>query len=168
MSDSNLFLKLDGIEGQSSVEGFAKEIEVYSFSQGISQQVTAGPSNAVRTEGRPHHQDFTIVKKLDEASPKLMEFCNAGEDVKTATFTFAQADGQTKKLAPLWIVTMTKALITNVSQSGSSGGGIPMETLSLNYATIKWEFKAQNEDAEKKGTAATGWDLAANKPLASK
>ena len=158
---AQMFLKLDGIPGQTLVEGVAKEIECLSFSHGMSHPMTYGPSNQARTSGRPVHQDFTVTKYLDESSPKLIEHCNRGEDVKTATFTFSQSDGPTGKLTPLWVVTMTKALISSYS-AGGSGGDIPVETLTLNYTTIKWEFKAQTEDATKKGTAASGWDLTKN------
>jgi type VI secretion system secreted protein Hcp len=158
---AQMFLKLDGIPGQSLVDGVAKEIECMSFSHGISHPMTYGPSNQARTAGRPSHQDFTITKYLDESSPKMIEHCNRGEDVKTATFTFSQSDGPSGKLTPLWVVTMTKAIISSIS-TGGSGGEIPMETLTLNYTTIKWEFKAQTEDATKKGTAASSWDLTKN------
>lgn len=158
---AQMFLKLDGIAGQTTVEGVAKQIECLSFSHGISHPMTFGPSNAARTAGRPNHQDFIITKYLDESSPKLIEHCNRGEDVKTATFTFSQSDGPSGKVTPLWVVTMTKAIINSIS-TGGGGSEIPVETLTLNYTTIKWEFKAQTEDATKKGTAATGWDLTKN------
>jgi len=163
---SHCFLKLDAIPGQSEVEGVAKEIEVLSFSQSCSNPATMSPSNAIRTSGRPSHSDFTITKYLDESTPKILEYCNKGEDVKTATFTFSHADGPTGKLTPLWICTMTKALITSVSHGGGSGQGVPTENLTLAYTSIKWEFKAQTADAEAKGTAASGWDLETNKVLA--
>src|SRR5271154_6049055 len=121
---ANLFLKLEAVPGQSEVEGFAKEIECLSFSQSVSQMATQSVSNQARTRGRPDHSDFTVTKYLDESTPKILEHCNKGEDVKTAIFTVTQADGTTGKVAPLWVVTMSKALITSVSMGGG-GGDIP-------------------------------------------
>jgi type VI secretion system secreted protein Hcp len=164
---AQMFLKLDAIPGQTLVEGVAKEIECLSFSHGVSQPMTFGPSNQARTSGRPNHTDFVVTKYLDESSPKLLEHCNRGEDVKNATFTFSQADGPTGKMTPLWVVTMEKAIISSINCSGG-GGDIPQESLTLNYTTIKWEFKAQTADAEKKGTASTGWDLTKNAVLGGK
>jgi type VI secretion system secreted protein Hcp len=163
---ASLFLKLEAIPGQSEVDGHAKEIECLSFNQSVSQRATESVSNQARTTGRPNHSDFSVTKYLDESSPKILEHCNKGEDVKTATFTVTQADGTTGKVAPLWVITMSKALITSVS-IGGGGGDIPIESLTLNYTAIKWEFKAQTSAAEKKGTAASGWDLEANKAAAA-
>jgi type VI secretion system secreted protein Hcp len=161
MSES-LFLKLDAIPGQSTVAGFEKQIEVMSWSHGVSQAATNAPSSGTRTSASVNHSDFNFVKTMDESSIKMLEFCNKGEDVKTATFTIGQADGPTGKIEPLWVITLTKAIITSVSLGGSSHGGLPTESFSINYATIKWEYKAQTADAEKKGTASTAWDLTKN------
>jgi type VI secretion system secreted protein Hcp len=161
----NLFLSILPIKGQSSVDGFKEQIEVLSFSHGISQAVTSSVSNQNRTMGRPHHQDFTIAKHLDESSPEILDFCNKGLDIAKAIFTVTQQEAASAKVAPIWTVTMENAIFTS-SSIGGGEGSVPVETVSMNYATIKWEFAVQTVGAEKKGTKAAGWDLTKNHPLA--
>ena len=47
--------------------------------------------------------------------------------------------------------------------SAGGSGGKPVETISLNFTKIKWELTAQKDDGTKEGTAASTWDMAANK-----
>lgn len=63
---------------------------------------------------------------------------------------------------PFIIYTLDNVVLSNVSVSGGAGGK-PVETLSLNFTKIKWELTAQKDDGTKEGTAASTWDLAANK-----
>ena len=63
---------------------------------------------------------------------------------------------------PYITYTLTNAILSNLSVSGGSGGK-PVETLSLNFTKIKWELTAQDTKGGKKGTAASTWDMAANK-----
>jgi len=162
-----MYLKIEPIKGQSTVEGFKEQIECLSFSHGVSQSVTNSVSNNTRTVGRPRHQDFAIQKYLDESSPEILDYCNKGEDIKTAIFTLTQEDGKSGTTKPIWTVTMTKALITSTAISGGMGD-MPMESVTFNYATIKWEFEVQTSDAEKKGKKAAGWSLEENKAAAAK
>ena len=74
------FLKIDGIPGESTDSKHEEWIEILSFSHGVSQ-----PSTVVGgTTARCNHQDFSIVKALDKASPKLALYCCNGEHIAEA------------------------------------------------------------------------------------
>lgn len=71
-----LLMKTDPeIPGTSSLDKFAGQIELLSFSHGVAMQITGDISSTERTVGKPNHQDFTITKYLDQATPKLNESC---------------------------------------------------------------------------------------------
>ena len=55
-------------------------------------------------------------------------------------------------------------VISNVSISGASEGGVPTETTTFNYGVIKWEYVKQNADGSKGGKTTGGWSLVENKP----
>jgi type VI secretion system secreted protein Hcp len=64
---------------------------------------------------------------------------------------------------PYLVYTLENAIVS--SQSLSSGGGDrPVETLTLNYTKIKWDFTQQKADTGKKGNNGAIWDLALNTP----
>lgn len=153
----------DTIKGDSLVEGFADKIEVMSYSHNVAMQVTNDVSNKERTSGRPHIGEFTITKFVDGSTATLNEYCCAGKDIPVATITCSRNSGADDgKTMPFIVYTLNNVIISNVSVSGGSGGK-PVETLSLNFTKIKWELTSQKEDGSKEGTAASTWDLSANK-----
>jgi type VI secretion system secreted protein Hcp len=162
---ANMFLKLDGIKGQSEVEPYKEQIEILSYSQGVSMNLTVNPSNQTRTTGRPTHSDINFSKMLDVATCDLLQHCNAGTNIKTAEFTITQADGATKKVIEVWHIAMTNAIVSSVNIMCGSND-IPSESFSLNYDTITWTFKPQSSATAKKGKAGSSWDLTKNEPAA--
>lgn len=153
----------DDIKGDSLLAGFEDKIEIMSYSHNVAMQVTNDVSNSERTSGKPHIGEFTLTKFVDTATPTLNEYCCAGKAIPTATLTVgrnaAEGDG---KVMPFITYTLSNVVLSNVSVSGGAGGK-PVETLSLNFTKIKWELTAQKDDGSKEGTAASTWDMAANK-----
>ena len=153
----------DTIKGDSVLEGYVDKIEVMSYSHNVAMQVTNDVSNKERTSGRPHVGEFTLTKFVDGATPTLNEYCCAGKEIPLATITCGRNSGDASGKPMAFIVyTLSNVILSNVSVSGGSGGK-PVETISLNFTKIKWELTSQKTDGSKEGTAASTWDLAANK-----
>src|ERR1700750_2200303 len=75
-----LLMKFDpGIPGTSTMKGAEAQIELLSFSHGVAMQITGDISNSERTSGKPNHQDMTVTKYLDSASPVLNQSCCEGK-----------------------------------------------------------------------------------------
>ena len=153
----------DDIKGECTIEGYTDKIEVMSYSHNVAMQVTNDVSNSERTSGKPHIGEFTLTKFVDVSTPTLNEYCCGGKALATATVIVgrnaAESDG---KIMPFITYTLNNVVLSNVSVSGGAGGK-PVETLSLNFTKIKWELTAQKDDGTKEGTAASTWDMAANK-----
>ena len=151
------------IKGDSLLEGYTDKIELMSYSHNVAMQVTNDVSNSERTSGRPHIGEFTVTKFIDTSTPTLNEYCCAGKPITEVKITIgrnaAEGSGQ---ILPFIVYTLTNVVFSNVSVSGGTGGK-PVETLSMNFTKIKWELTAQKDDGTKEGTAASTWDLAANK-----
>ena len=153
------FLKIDGIPGEST-DGEHKEwIEVLSYSHGVSQ-----PSTVVGgISGRCAHQDFSIVKTLDKASPKLALFVCNGEHIPSVQMQLCtQASDVPQR--QFMEYTLSDVIISGVRPKGGTmaGESLPLEEVSFNYAKIEWDYRHYSAD----GTATdvtTSWDVAANK-----
>ncbi len=68
-----IFLKLDGVRGESENPRHYGEIEIIAFSWGGKHQHAAGGS------GKASIKDLSITKKADQTSAFLMVACHRGQ-----------------------------------------------------------------------------------------
>lgn len=149
------------IQGEVTLNAYAGQIEILSFSHGISTSIVHGLNGRTGTTGAAKHQDFTVTKYLDLSSTAILDACDRGHAIPEATFTVAENESQV--VNPYWIVTMKDVIITSVSVSGG-GGGKPTETVTLNYTAIRWVYQTQTASAEPVTNSAS-WNLATNTPV---
>ena len=146
-----VLMKMDPeIAGTCTLDKFAGQIELLSFSHGVAMQITGDISSGERTSGRPNHQDFTVTKYLDQASPRLNEACCRGENFKSVEITVARNDSGA--VLPLMRYTLKNVILSSIS-IGGGGGDKPVETVTMNYNQIAWDFHSQKQ---------TNWDLGTN------
>jgi type VI secretion system secreted protein Hcp len=155
---SDIFAKLGDIKGESLDAKHKDEIEVLSFSWGVTNSSPQPPGGGGGA-GRATFRDLAIVHPVDKASPALMQACATGTHLKEATITQRKSGkGQQEYL----IIKMNDIIITAVSQ-GETSVQPGTETFSLAFAKVDFEYKPQKPD----GTLDTGvhfkFDLKTNK-----
>ncbi len=155
-----IFLKIDGVPGDSQVSGHEDQMEILAFSHGVSQQVTSDVSNKQRTSGRPNHQDLNITKYIDNSSPIMNQDCCKGVIHPEAVLTITRNDEG--EVLDFLVITLKDVIISQIS-IGGSGGGKPTENISLNYSHITWEVKVQEKEGGSSGGNVGTWNLATNK-----
>jgi type VI secretion system secreted protein Hcp len=153
----DVFLKLGDIKGESKDATHKGEIDVLSWSWGVSQTGSMGHGGGGGA-GKANFADLSIMHALDKASPVLMTKCATGEHIKEATLVSRKAGkGQQEYL----IIKMNDILITSVQPSGSSEH--PMESVSMQFAKIDVEYKPQKEDGALDAGVHFKYDIKANK-----
>lgn len=152
----SMFIKIDGVDGDSTVKGFEKQIEVNSFSFSSSQPTSPIRSNTSHTDGRPSLSLFNLTKGCDSATPPLLKKLWAGATIAKATFTACRDEGA--KLIAFMTVEMENVVVANYSVSG--GGGMPYENLALNYSKIIINYIPQNNAGGTDGNLPVSYDLA--------
>ena len=136
----DVFLKLGDIKGESKDSKHAGEIDVLSWSWGLSQTGTMGHGGGGGA-GKANFSDLSFMHALDKASPVLMTKCATGEHIKEGTLVSRKAGkGQQDYL----IVKMKEVFITSVQPSGSSEH--PMESVSMSFGHVDLEYKPQKAD----------------------
>jgi type VI secretion system secreted protein Hcp len=155
-----LLMKFDPeIPGTSTLSKYEKQIELLSFSHGVAMQITGDISNTERTSGKPNHQDFTVTKYLDQSSPRINEACCKGEVFNSVEVMVGRNDrGAVLKLIKY---TLKNVVLSSVS-IGGGGGDKPVETVTMNYNHITWDFHHQSTDDAEHGHVESKWDLAKN------
>jgi type VI secretion system secreted protein Hcp len=152
------FLKIQGIDGESTDDKHKNWIEVLSFSWGVSQPSAGSRSSGGAASGqRPDHSDFSIVKSLDKASPLLFKECNTGKHVGTVTLALCRNSG---KKAQYMEYKMEETYISGVRPGGAAQGSepLPLEEVSFNYGKITLTYNnTDHATGEDKGVGGTAW-----------
>lgn len=151
----------NGIKGESKDDKHKDEIDVLSWSWGMSQ-TGSGHVGGGSGAGKVSVQDLSFTKYVDKSSPDLMLRCCNGEHIDEAKLTIRKAGGDPLEYG---IITMQKVLISSIQTGASNGDDRVLETVGLNFVKVKFDYA---EQAEKGGAAAKpkfGWDIEANKKL---
>jgi type VI secretion system secreted protein Hcp len=159
MAHVDYFLKVDGIEGESTDSKHKAEIDVESWSWGETQggaHAAGGGGGA----GKVVMQDFHFVMKNNKASPKLLLACANGQHIKKAVLTCRKAG---KDQQEYLTVTLSDFLVSSYQTGGHAGDVIPMDQIALNYSKIEIDYKEQKPDGTLGASTKAGWDLKANK-----
>jgi type VI secretion system secreted protein Hcp len=147
------FLKLGDIKGESKDSKHAGEIDVLSWSWGVSQTGTMGYGGGGGA-GKANFQDLNFMHNVDKASPVLMLKCATGDHIKDATLISRKAG---KEQQEYLIVKLSEILVTSVQPSGSSEH--PTESVSLNFAKIQLDYKPQKADGSLDGAVTFVYNL---------
>jgi type VI secretion system secreted protein Hcp len=155
---SEIFAKLGDIKGESIDDKHKDEIEVLSFSWGVTNPgsvISIGGGGV----GKATFQDLTIVHHIDKASPLLMKACATGAHLKEATITHRKAGRAQKEFL---IVKMNDVIITSVIHSGTTDQPAS-ESVNLAFAKVDLQYKAEKLDGSLDAGIHFKYDLKANK-----
>lgn len=121
-----LFLKLDGIDGESTEERHAKWIEVESFDSSVQKL----PGS------RPAFSPLALSKPMDISSPVLANRCWSGRAIAHGSLEVLRPI-QTG-MARLLQVNLTNILVVSFQQSGANG--VVSDNFSLEFGIVEWVY----------------------------
>jgi type VI secretion system secreted protein Hcp len=154
---SDIFAKVGDIKGESLDSKHKDEIEVLSWSWGVTNaaKLTGGGGGAAKAS----FHDLSFTHKIDKASPVLMKGCATGQHLKEATVTHRKAG---KGQQDFLIIKMSDVLITAVTDADSTEGG-RLETVSLAFAKVDLEYRPQKADGSLDAGIHFKYDIKAHK-----
>ena len=160
------FLKVDGIDGESTDDAHADEIEVVGYKHKVEQPISGSMSTGGGASSeRVNHGLFFVDKYLDKASPKLAEACCKGTHLKEVVLSLNRAGGDKVEYMNY---KLSSALVASVEPIGDAKGGdpLPKERVGFSYGTIERTYTQQKlADGTGGGKVAAGWDCTKNAAL---
>ncbi|MBV8156082.1 MAG: type VI secretion system tube protein Hcp [Dyella sp.] len=155
----DIFLKINGIDGESEDASHKAEIEVLSWSWNVAQQsnMHAGSGGGA---GKATVDDLQFEHYIDRASPNLIQYCLLGKHIDEARLVVRKAGG-----SPLEYIkfTMNDVLVTQVSPSGvSADEARPREMVRLSFSRLKQEYVVQNAQGGSGGVITATFDVKKN------
>lgn len=154
----DMFMKIAGVEGESVDHAHAGEIDILSWSWGMSQ---SGTTHVARGggAGKVNVQDLTITKRVDRSTPTLLKHCCTGKHFNEVTLTVRKAGDKPLEYV---VVKFTDVIVSNVSQGGSGGDDLVSETVTLNFAQFNYIYVPQNRDGGADGRIEHSFNIATN------
>jgi len=155
------FLKIDGIEGESTDIAHKSEIDVQAWSWGVTHPSSSpGSGGGV---GKAAFQDLHFVARISKASPKLFLSCATGTHHKLAALSGTRTAGKGKSTDFLKYK-LSDVQVTSVQHSGSESEP-PMDQFSLSYRTFEISYSPQTPSGALGPAVTAGFDLQHNKKI---
>ena len=152
-----LFIKFDGIDGESKDKDHKGWTDLNSFSWGVSK-AGEGATGQTRRRGIATVHDINCSKEYDKSSPKLSEAVLTGkvfpkvEIHNTATFGDARAAFMKFELK--------NVAVTHCDMSAAGqGDAVPSESFSLNFDELKQTYVEYDNKGSKKGNVEMTWKV---------
>jgi type VI secretion system secreted protein Hcp len=155
----SIFAKISGIKGESADAKHNDEIDVLSWSWGVSQSGSMAHGGGGGA-GKATFADFVFSHHIDKASPLLMKACATGQHIPDATITQRKAGAAQQEFL---VIKMTDVLVVSVSNGGAVEGDATHETVSLAFAKVDVEYKPQKPDGSLDAGLHFKYDLKTNK-----
>ena len=155
----DIFAKIGDIKGESIDAKHKEELEVLSWSWGVSQSGSMS-SGSGQVQGKASFNDFNFTHHVDKASPVLLKACATGEHIKEATITVRKAG---KEQHEFLVIKMSDVLITGVHMNNSGDPAATAEGVAMQFAKVDLEYKAQKADGTLEAGLHFKYDIKANK-----
>jgi type VI secretion system secreted protein Hcp len=157
---ADMFLKIDGIPGESQDAKMKGQIHVATFSFSVEQVGTA-ESGLGLGAGKAKFNDFQFSMPTQKASVKLFEACATGKHIKNAVLSVRKAGGTQDVFLKH---TFTSLLVSKFETA--NGDPEPTDTITFNFVGLQTEYKEQDTTTGTlKGAVTAGYDLKANKKI---
>ncbi|CAN0622096.1 type VI secretion system secreted protein Hcp [Burkholderia multivorans] len=153
---ADMFIKIDGISGESHDELHRSEIQIDSWRWKIAQQ-TAMNSGSGGGAGKATINDLEFVHQIDRVSPNLMRYCLTGRHIPKAVPTARKSGG-----APLDFlkITMENVIITEVMTISAENSHY--EHVKLSFARVTQVYTLQSSLGVSAGTITASFDIKEN------
>ncbi|NPT33072.1 Hcp family type VI secretion system effector [Paraburkholderia xenovorans] len=152
----DVFIKIDGIAGESQDSTHPDEIEVLGWSWNVAQQ-SSMHSGSGGGAAKATVSDLRFMHRIDRASPNLASYCFQGKHIRTAQLTMRKSGG-----APIEYlrITLYDVIVSHVESAAADG--IALEHVALSFARLKKEYVVQSPTGGSQGTVTAIMDVKQN------
>ena len=156
----DFFLKLEGIDGQSSDKGHSNWIEVFEIDHGAMQNVTM--QRGADVAGRGQFLPFKFTHAVDKATPKLQQFCMNGQKIAKAEFASCRAIAGVQ--VPVYEIKMENVKVARAEVKTVEREGVAeiVEEVDLVVGKLTWKVTPIKPDNTKDGAIEAAFDQIAN------
>ncbi|HEX8601830.1 MAG TPA: type VI secretion system tube protein Hcp [Pseudoduganella sp.] len=154
----DMFIKIDGINGEATDKVMAGQIDVLAWSWGMSQSGTTHMGGGGGA-GKASFQDLSFTKYIDSSTNALMTALAKGKHVLKAELLVRKAgDGQQDYIS----IAMEEVIVTSISTGGSGGEDRLTENVTLNFGKVNFGYKPQTAKGDVTAYMPFVWNISKN------
>ena len=159
MAQGDIFLKIDGVAGESGDDKHKEEIDILSFHIGAANH-GGGHFGGGSDSAKAMVHDMQLTKYADKTSPGLFIACCNGKHHKEATLVVRKAG---EKPHEYMSYKLSNVMLSSYSAKHDGSGSIIKESFSLHFSKIEITYTPQKEDGTGGPKIVKGHDIVANK-----
>ena len=155
----DIFMRIDGITGESKDAHHKNWIDVHNFTWGASQPntlTTGGGGGA----GKVNFQDLKVTAAIDKAAPTILKHSAIGRHIPKLEISVCKAGGEQIEYSR---ITLDDVMVTGVEFDGSKNNEVLWVTYSFQAVKIKTQYWEQTERGGKGPETQMGSDIKQNK-----
>ncbi|MFD1804239.1 Hcp family type VI secretion system effector [Mixta tenebrionis] len=157
----DMFMKVDGVNGESQDSNHKGWTDINSFSWGAAQpgnMAVGGGGGA----GKVNFKDLQVTALIDKSTTAILRHCSSGKHLTKVEVSVCKAGGQQVEYAR---ITLEDVLVTNIEYTGADNG----DTVGVNYtfqaSRVKQQYWEQTASGGKGAESSAGWNIKENKEM---
>lgn len=158
---ANIFLKLDGIQGESTDANHKDGIQILSGQWGAHQTGGSAPAGGAGA-GKAQLDDFRLTLEYSRASPALLLAALTGKHIKSGVLTVSRPEKQGLNYLTY---TFTDVLISSYATDISPDHPSPVDQISIAFGKIEVKYLPQTPTGKPGPPVTAGFDTKANKTI---
>jgi type VI secretion system secreted protein Hcp len=140
---ADVFIKIEGIKGESADAKHKGEIDVLSWSWGAAQS-SATTARGGMAAGKAGANALLITKIIDASSPVLIQTILQGKRIPSVVLTVRRSGG--KEPAEVIKIQLKDVLVSSIVLGSGAGNAQPTEEVNFQFASAQYSYSPQKAD----------------------
>lgn len=156
---TDLYLRINGINGESQDSNHKGWINIDSFSWGASQagNMSVGGGGGA---GKVQYRDLTVQASIDKAIPAIMRYVSNGKHISKVELAICKAGGTQIEYCR---ITLEDVLIIDAMFNGASQRDLVGMTYQFQAAKVKTQYWEQSTAGGKGPETQSSWNIKENR-----
>ena len=155
-----IFIKMDGIAGESTDAKHKGEIDVLSWSWGLTNHPSETVGKVGGAAGKSIPSNLIFSHRIDLASPSLIKACASSRYLREAVVTVQKSGPEPQQFL---LVKLYDVLVKSVETGVDTLENSITENVAISFSRIEFVYKEQKPDGRPGSGSKVIWDVKNNK-----
>jgi type VI secretion system secreted protein Hcp len=157
----DMFMKVDGVTGESQDSNHKGWTDIKSFSWGATQpgNMSVGGGGGA---GKVNFEDLHVNALIDKSTTAILKHCASGKHLTKVELSVCKAGGQQVEYTK---ITLEDVLVTAVNYTGSDDGDLVSVVYDFQASRVKQQYWEQTASGGKGAESSAGWNIKENKEM---